>query len=373
MPKTLAAVSALTGTIIGAGILGIPFVVMKSGFTLGLLNIILLGTIIIITSLYLGEIMLRTKSDHQLTGYAEKYLGEKGKSLMFLATAFGILAALTAYLMGEGESLSYLIFGSSLYKTHLTLFFWVALSSISYYGLKALKRGEEIGLTLVIIFLCSILIFYSSDINVQNLSYNNTNNILSPFGVVLFSLLGFSAIPELKRLLGKNKNLIKKSVISAYVIAIIIYIIFTLVVLGVKGKYVPEIATLALGKPFIVLGIVTMFTAYLCLTTALIDTLRLDFNLTKNKSWLITILIPLLIFTILNVTNNASFVKIIGIGGAISGGLTTLLILIMFHKAKYLGDRRPEYTLPYSKILTLIIILIFTLGIISEIMSAFSF
>src|SRR3989344_3960854 len=104
MVKIFSAISILMGTVIGAGVLGIPYVISKSGFTIGLLHLIIIGIIISVISLYLGEIALRTKENHQLTGYVEKYLGKKGKNIMLFVLAFDICAALVAYLVGEGES-----------------------------------------------------------------------------------------------------------------------------------------------------------------------------------------------------------------------------------------------------------------------------
>ena len=77
----IAGLAILIGTAIGAGILGIPYVVAKSGFLIGLGYIILLGLIILLVNLYLGEIILRTKGKHQLGGYAKKYLGKTGAFL----------------------------------------------------------------------------------------------------------------------------------------------------------------------------------------------------------------------------------------------------------------------------------------------------
>lgn len=77
--KTFSAVSTLVGTIIGAGILGIPYVVMQSGFGIGILNIITVYGMMILISLYTGEIVLRTKTHHQMIGYASIYLGKKEK------------------------------------------------------------------------------------------------------------------------------------------------------------------------------------------------------------------------------------------------------------------------------------------------------
>ena len=82
--KFFPALAVLVGTIIGAGFLGIPYVVAKSGFIPGLAYLVFVFLFILLVKLYLGETILRTKGNHQLTGYAEKYLGKKGKYLMFL-------------------------------------------------------------------------------------------------------------------------------------------------------------------------------------------------------------------------------------------------------------------------------------------------
>ena len=145
MTKAFTAISILIGTIIGAGILGIPYVVMKSGLSIGLMNLAIVAFLMIISTLYLGEISLRTKTTHQLSGYAAKYLGPRGKKIMFGAFAFGVYAALLAYLIGEGKSLSNLIFGSSAYSLEMGILFWIFLSFLTYRGLKALEEGESLG------------------------------------------------------------------------------------------------------------------------------------------------------------------------------------------------------------------------------------
>jgi amino acid permease len=108
--KILTGTSILVGTCIGAGILGIPFVAAKAGFFTALIYIIAVGLITYLINMYLGEVSLRTKQKHQIVGYAEKYLGKRGKRLMEFATVFGIYAAIIAYMVGVGESLSFLFF-----------------------------------------------------------------------------------------------------------------------------------------------------------------------------------------------------------------------------------------------------------------------
>ncbi len=80
--KSLVAASTLVGTIVGAGILGIPYVISKAGLWYGFLIILFLGLAFLLLNLFGGEVVLRTKKQFQLTGYAGKYLGPTGKRLM---------------------------------------------------------------------------------------------------------------------------------------------------------------------------------------------------------------------------------------------------------------------------------------------------
>ena len=365
--KNFAALAVLLGTIIGAGILGIPYVVMKSGFTAGVLQIIIIGALMATIMLYLGEVTLRTKTNHQLPGYAYKYLGKSGKFWMLIAFAFGIFSALLAYIIAEGRSLSYLIFNSPAYELQLGIAFWIFLSTITYFGIKALEEGEIVGVLLVFTMIISISAYFANKIDLNNLTYLFPSELFAPIGVILFAFLGFAAIPEVKQVLGEHKKSLKKTIITAYAIAALIYIIFAAIVIGYKGDFVPEIATIGLGKPFIFFGMLTMFTAYLALSTAMIDMIRLDFQKSRKTAWLCTILIPAVAFIVLSLAKQATFIKVLSIGGVVSGGLTAILILFMAEKAKLKGEITPPYSMPHSKIFYWILIALFILGAIVEI------
>lgn len=365
--KTFAALAVLIGTIIGAGILGMPYVIMKAGFPIGIVHIIVIGTLMTLLMLYLGEIVLRTKADHQLPGYAQRYLGKKGKKLMFLSLCIGIFSAVLAYLIAEGRSLSYLIFNSPAYEFQMGLLFWIVLSSITYFGIKTVTKGEIVGVIFIFAIIVSLAVYFTSKIDIDNLKYIFPNNFFIPFGVVLFAFLAFSVIPEVKRILGKDSAPMKGVIIGAYAIAAVIYIIFTAIVIGFKGDATPELATIALGKPFILFGMITMFTAYLALTIAMIDIIHLDFNVKRRTAWLITISIPIAAFVILSLAKATAFTSVLGVGGAISGAITASLVLSMVQKARKSGDAKPAYSIPYSRILSWIIIAAFIIGACFEV------
>ncbi len=163
--------------------------------------------------------------------------------------------------------------------------------------------------------------------------------------MVLFALLGFNSIPELRRELGKDKKLLKKSIFLGCFIPIVLYVMFSFVFVGVLGKSVSEVATLSftgiLGNILLLLGIFTMMTSFFVLSFSLRDYFIFDL---KNRRilFLFVSIIPLVLYLLVHFFNLAGFVRVLGIGGAISGGITGILILLMNIQAKKNGKRKPE-------------------------------
>jgi len=368
--KFWAAAFTLTGTIIGAGILGLPYVFSRAGFLFGLFWLLFLGIIMVFVSLCLGEVSLRTDKIYQLPGYAEKYLGKKGKWLMFFAFAFGIYSALIAYLIGEGQSFSQIFFGNLDYAIYFAVGFWLIMTLLLQEGLKGLKKIETWGVFAIIIIVIGILIFYIKDISFLNLSYVDYSNFFLPFGVVLFALLGFTSIPELRRIIKGEEKKLKKAIIIGALIPIILYILFAFVFVGLFGIDVPEVATLALGNIVIILGIFTMMTSYFVLSFSLKDSFDFDWKLDKFWCFLFVSLLPLILYLIIYYFNLAGFIRVLGIGGVISGGATGILILLMNLKAKRASSRgkgrKSEFSVPLNWVVVILLSLIFIFGVVVE-------
>jgi len=365
--KFWATTFTLTGTIVGAGILGLPYVFSKSGFLVGLFWLIVLGAVMIYVNLALGEVTLRTRGKHQLAGYAEKYLGPWGKRLMFFAMVFGVYSALLAYLIGEGQSLSQIIPGN----THPIVFgviFWLIMTLLLREGLKGLKRIETWGVIAIIAIVSGIFIRFVQFVEPANLMAWNQSNFALPIGVVLFALLGFTSIPELRKEIKGQEKLMKRAIILGTIIPIILYIAFSAVFIGVLGTSITEIATLSFGPLMTILGIFTMMTSYFVLSFSLKDTFKYDLNTRKKTSFLLTSLIPLFLYILTTQFDFIGFILILSIGGVISGGLTGIIILIMAKKAKAnkRNNKEPEINIPINWILIIILSTIFIASIILE-------
>ena len=371
------AIALLMGTVIGAGVLGIPYIVYKAGFLTGLLALVLLGAAVLFMNLFVGEIVLSTKGNHQLTGYAEKYLGKKGKTLMMLSMFIGIYGALTAYLIGVGESL-YAIF-NVFSPLVFSLIFFVVMAFLVFKGLKWISESELwlAGSVIVLILVISVFAFMSSDYNLTNLKDFNLFKIFIPYGVILFAFLGSAAVPEMREELRKNQKMMKRAILIGSLIPIVLYGLFAAAVIGVSGGGITEIATVGLGQ---VLGekivifanlfaIFAMTTSFLALGLALKELFNYDYKVNKNLSWGLTVFVPLILFLL----GVKSFISTIGIAGSFAGGLDGILVVLMLWKAKKLKERKPEYTVKYSKVIGTVLIVVFVLGILYQVLNLIGF
>ena len=365
--KFWATAFTLTGTIIGAGILGIPYVFAQSGFLSGLFWLIVLGGVMIFMNLTLSEITLRTKGKHQLSGYAEKYLGHWGKCAMFFAMLFGIYSALLAYLIGEGESLSRLLPGN-INPIFFGIAFWLIMTLFLREGLRGLKKLETWGVLGIIILILGIFVKFIPQIQPSNLLTFNVPNFALPIGVIMFALLGFTSIPELRQEIKGQEKLFKKAIIVGTLIPIFLYILFSSVFVGILGKGVTEVATLSFGPLITILGIFTMLTSYFVLSYSIRDTFKYDFKTSRNINFFFTSLVPLILYIIVSSFGIFGFVSILGIGGVISGGLTGVLILLISKKAKRRtrNGKDPEIEMPITWPVIILLVFIFISGIILE-------
>lgn len=376
------AIATLIGTTIGAGILGIPYVIAKVGLFTGLLVILGIGLAVMAINLYMGEVVLRTKGNHQLPGYASKYLGRWGKGLMMFSMVFGVYGALIAYTIGEGEAIRSVVNGGS--PVLYSLLFLLVAIAIVFLGIKTMGRSELFSNIILLMVVVLIVIFSIPRINANNLTGFNISKILIPYGVILFAFMASPAIPEMKEELEREKGKLKKAIIIGSFIPLVVYIIFAIVVVGVVGingfnllEENERVATVALGiysgRTMTVFAnlfaVLTMSTSFFALGVALKEMYQYDYRLNKKLSSLLVFIIPFSVFFIdALVADITNFMQALEVAGAVSGGIGSGLIVLMFWKAKKIGDRKPEYSLKKNSLIGGLLILVFVLGIIYEIL-----
>lgn len=374
------ATATLVGTVVGAGILAIPYVVSQSGFLIGFIIMVLLGLALLFLNLLVGEVVLRTKEQHQLIGYTEKYLGTWGKRVMTFSLLFSIYGALTAYLIGEGEVLKAIFHWG--HPLLYSLIFLVITAGIIYKGIKATGKAELVLIIVLFVVVILVGIFSYDDINSNYLNTIDLAKFFIPYGVILFAFVGYQAIPEMQEELEREKRKMKKAIIIGSVIPIVLYVLFAFFIIGIIGLENFEllapnerIATVALSifsSPLLgtlanIIAVLAMFTSFLTIGIALAEVYEYDYLLSRSKALLLTFSVPVVITAF----GLSTFIGVIAITGAVAGGIEGILIILMYGKAKLLGDRRPEYSLRHYKLVGIILMVVFALGIIYQIWANF--
>lgn len=359
----------LVGTIIGAGIFGVPYVVAKSGVVIGLVHFAVLTAALLLVHLFFGELTLRTNAHHRLVGYAEMYWGAPGRWLAAVSGILGIYGALLAYIILGGSFLHQLA-GQTFGGTPWTYSIVFAVVGVLVIGV-GLRLIEELEFVLTaFLFIALALIFIVGGQRVDTAHWATTGttvHALLPYGAILFSLGGASVIAELRDVLRGREHRLASAITWGTLIAAALTTIFVLVVVGVSGpKTSPEsIAGLApiLGHSIVVLGAVLGFlavaTSFLALGLYMHEVFHLDFCLPKFSALLAAMGVPVGIFLF----GNPTFTEVIMITGGIFGGLDGLLIALLVLRARKRGDRQPEFTVRLPAIVNWIVALMFVAGI----------
>ncbi|MFA6098408.1 MAG: aromatic amino acid transport family protein [Patescibacteria group bacterium] len=367
--KFFYALATFVGTVIGVGLFGIPFVGAQAGFSVLLFYLLILGVVVVCINLFFAEVSVFTKGLHRLPGYVEAHFGINARRFSSIVHITSLLASLLAYLIIGGQFLASFFNGS----VYLYTFIFFVLGALLIW------RGQgsvgPIELVLLVILLAVVLFLFFAGfgkISAENFSGIDWKSFFLPYGVVLFSLWGTSIIPEVKEILGNDLKKLRKVLIIGIIICLVVYILFSLVVIGISGHQTTNEAiaglqgklghwVLLLGYAF---GIITTFTSFIALGLTVKKVFWYDLHLPKGISWLLASFIPLF-FYIIGLQN---FIKIISLTGAVMLGIDGILITLMF--LKIIKERKSQ-KLVHFRLLSLAILTLLSFGVVLEIVFFF--
>ncbi|MBT4722678.1 hypothetical protein HN958_01900 [Candidatus Falkowbacteria bacterium] len=365
-------VSTLVGMIIGAGVLGLPFVIAQVGVLPGIILLVVVGVAALVLNLMFAEVVLRTKGKHQVAGYAKKYLGNKVKILEILSMVINGYGILLAYVIGSGIALSAMFGGSPFI---FGLIFLAVMGYILFFGLKIVKVFELWMVFIFIVVMAIILVISGYSVDYSNFYHTDISKTFLAYGVILFAFSGAAAVVPLREVLRKSEKKIKKAIIIASIVPIVLYILFSVAVVGVTGLETSDVATVGLGQKIgtymILFGnlfaIFAMATSFLSKGVILKELFMFDFKLSRINSWLLILLPPLILF----IFGLHNFIATLGLVGGLSMGVSGSIMVLLFWKSKKMGDRNPEFSLPNFRGVGVVLMGMFILGLVYSVWEVF--
>lgn len=363
--------AALIGTMVGVGVFGIPLAFAKAGFGIGFLFLIFTAIITLLFNFIFAEIVLRTQEKHQLVGYTNFYLGSFFKHIILFANLVGIYGALLAYIINAGEFMNNIF--SHLWYLPPSYYYgiFVAIVSITlFFGFKTFAWVEFV---LTSIFVTIIFIVFGlgvPHIDVANFSGTTLEYWFLPYGVLLFAFAGLTSIPIQREILRGQERNFRSSIVIAVILVAVLYLLFAVTVVGLSGENTTPNAITGLldilGSRIVVLGslfgLLAITTSYLMLGAALFDIFRLDFKFQRRWAWLLTVVPPVILF----MGGLRNFIDVISLVGAVAIGIESIVLLMVFRKAKAHGTRRPEFSMHLPSWFMVVLGLLFTAGVIYE-------
>lgn len=331
--KFLEALAVFAGTIVGAGIFGLPFIASKVGFGIIIFYFVVLTFLVIVIHLLLAEVSRDTQKIARIPGYAEEYLGKNWRNFSLIISFTGLVGSLLAYLILGGKFLASYFNGS---EAIYALIFFISGAVLIYKGIKSIAKTEIIMTGVFVLILFLFLNRGLPFLDLKNLATFNPRYLAFPYGAIIFSLWGLNLVPEIKEMAERNRRQLRLAVISGIILASACYLSFVFIILGVSGSqtspdalsgFVSIVGNHAAKLGFI-FGLLAVFTSFLGLGLTLKKIIQYDMKLPEKTSWAIACFSPLLLY----LSGVKNFIGVISVTGAAALGLEAVIVIFIYKK-----------------------------------------
>ncbi|MEA3249871.1 MAG: aromatic amino acid transport family protein [Patescibacteria group bacterium] len=367
------ATAALVGTVVGVGIFGVPYAMSQVGVGLALVFIVVLGAIQILQSLFYAEAAMACEEKIRLVGLARKYIGPRAKHIAAAATILGFWGGLIAYILVGGTFLHVLLsphIGGEIF--HYQIAWGILGAAVIYFGLGFVEKIDFVSTVLLGIALLVIVGMSAPFVRLDNFMPFVNGDLFLPYGVILFSLSGISAIPEMEDVMkGKHKGF-RKSIIIGMLIAIVLTTLFGLMVYGVTGEATTTDAVSGLKMVLgggvsafaAVFGFLAVATSYFVIGLNLRSTFEYDYKMHIVPAWLLAVGVPLAVVML----GAKNFITIVGFSGAVFGGITAVIVALLYIAVTKKGSLK-EKKLGVPLLWANVTIVVLSLGALYEMFS----
>lgn len=337
--ENLRAISSIVSGTIGVGFFAIPYSMHAFGPIAGVGLMCIVGFLMVLLNIVFSEIITFDKGNHQIPGYARKYIGRSFSHITTIIIVSGLLGVLLAYSILAGNSLKLLLdsLGVNVRLGILSMIFLLVAVGISRFGMQVLSRISEWTI-LIMLGLMMIIIFIAlPEVSFENVTTVNVSEISLLFGVSIFSLYSISTIPAVDEIIGYDSKRYRKVVTFSTLITLGIYIVFGLVsalsfgeeltsdfIICFCRKHSSAVLLVALFTLF------AIFSSFVSITNTIKEVFNYDYKIPVNTALLFItgVLVWLIALQI------GDFESIVSIVGNTALALQSIIIFIIWFKLK---------------------------------------
>lgn len=339
-PQRFKIAGLVAAATVGDGIFALPYIFAQAGWLLCLVYMAALaGLVILAHSVYLVTLE-KVGEKERLLGLARIYLGDGGFWVGFAAIVLGLLLTLLAYLL-LGTQFIHLAL-PMVRERYAFVAFWAFISIPLFLDNRVAADLEFLGIIATIVVVVLIFITALPHVVFASVPAIATHNLFLPFGVILFSLAGWTSIEPIyeARKKGKAFSHAWTSLALGTGIAAALFIMFAAGILGSSSLVTPDTASGLAAWPFwkkellAIMGLIAIATVYIPISREIRNSLEKDlrWNTILSRGTII-FLPPILIALGLN-----NFLAVVGLVGGLFLSTQYLLIVSIGRRALTLGS-----------------------------------
>jgi tyrosine-specific transport protein len=367
--ERLVGIGVMLGTVIGAGFLALPYAAARAGIATVLMFLAALALVVTLLHVAYGDVVLATVGRHRLPGYAERYLGQWGKRIAGVSAFVGQLGGLLVYLLFGGSFISVLL--PAEFSWWGTAIFWAMLTGLLLLKFRTSALIDAAASWCLVAVLVGISFAAFERISPEYVRWSGSPSAwLLPYGIVMFSLMGLAAVPELAAFDAlREKRALVSVLVSGIVGAAILYAGFTWTVFGALGPTVSPNAFLDMhallpqwaGWVLPIAGLVAIGTSYFTFGVSVRNVLTMDFGMRRDAASALVAFVPIALF----LSGLRDIARIIGFLGGVWISIDAITILLIRERLHEL-QKTEDGVVWRKKIIGRALMLVFILGAISS-------
>ncbi|MCH9617287.1 MAG: Tyrosine-specific transport protein [Chlamydiia bacterium] len=356
----------ITGSCIGAGMLGLPILTGFAGLIPAIFMFLLAWALMTGTALLLVEVGGWFKHNSNFPSMINTLLGDFFKSLCFILYLLLFYTLLVAYVAESGTHFTSILksIGAPSMAPWLgSVFFVVIFGWMIYLGTRPVDILNRFLMIFKILSFLGVIYLCLSYIDVDRLLYTNYKYTFFPLPILVISFGFHNMIPTITNYLKGDIKRVKQSILFGSILTLSIYLVWIFIALGsipVSGNISIEAShlsgldaakTLALLYPRVItatsiLAFTAILTSFLAQATSVThfycDGLKINDRKHPPFGILLLTLIPPLIIAS---TYPAIFYKALDFGGMIAVVLFGIFPVMMAYKGRYIEKRESPYQL----------------------------
>jgi tyrosine-specific transport protein len=226
----------ITGSCVGAGMLGLPILTGLAGFFPSLLMFFCAWVFMTITGLLLVEVNGWFSHQVNIISMVEHSLGKIGRWICWVTYLFLFYALLVAYISGSGSLFSTIlqnVFHTSFPIWAGSLFFVILFGGVVYLGTRQVDLWNRVLMIGKIIFFLALV--FAGVQYIRPTLLTRTDASLAVFSLpILITSFGFhNMIPSLTAYMNRDLKRVRITILGGSLLAFVIYLVWEILVLGV--------------------------------------------------------------------------------------------------------------------------------------------